>query len=66
MPRPEDGRTHCRWRGLVKDPDDVSIVDSLLSEEAVMAFEYGYARRPAHAQHLEGLFGDFAKTAPRS
>ncbi|MCB1600797.1 MAG: 2-oxoglutarate dehydrogenase E1 component [Xanthomonadales bacterium] len=58
------GATHTPLRKLVDVPERVTIIDSLLSEEAVMGFEYGYATAdPRTLTIWEGQFGDFCNGA---
>ena len=58
-----DGSTYLPLQTV--NPDiDVNVIDSLLSEEAVMGFEYGYATAaPDTLVIWEGQFGDFANGA---
>jgi len=58
------GNTHLPLRTLAREAEDVTIVDSLLSEEAVMGFEYGFSSAdPLTLNIWEGQFGDFANGA---
>jgi 2-oxoglutarate dehydrogenase E1 component len=58
------GDTALPLTAIAADPQDVTVIDSLLSEEAVMAFEYGYATtEPGTMVIWEGQFGDFANGA---
>ena len=58
------GEAFMPLRELVSNPEHAMVVDSLLSEEAVMAFEYGYSTaEPTTLNIWEGQFGDFANGA---
>jgi 2-oxoglutarate dehydrogenase E1 component len=59
----DDGSTLMPLQSI--NPEvDVCVIDSLLSEEAVMAFEYGFATAaPGTLVIWEGQFGDFANGA---
>ena len=60
----ENGKELFPLRSLVKDPNQFHIYDSLLSEYAVMGFEYGYSVERDNALVIwEAQFGDFANGA---
>jgi 2-oxoglutarate dehydrogenase E1 component len=59
----KDGHTFMPLATLRSDAN-VEVIDSLLSEEAVMAFEYGHATTDPYTLNIwEGQFGDFANGA---
>lgn len=58
------GDSHIPLRDLGERPDDFMVIDSVLSEEAVLGYEYGYATAEPHGLTLwEAQFGDFANGA---
>ncbi len=60
----ETGEAFTALESFGRDPARVEIIDSPLSEEAVLAYEYGYSRDcPDGLVLWEAQFGDFANGA---
>ncbi len=60
----KDGETYVPLRHLSDAQANFLVINSLLSEEAVLAFEYGYATTdPRTLVIWEAQFGDFANNA---
>ncbi|MEN8179039.1 MAG: 2-oxoglutarate dehydrogenase E1 component [Pseudomonadota bacterium] len=59
-----NGESYTPLQHLREGQADFVVIDSLLSEEAVLGYEYGYATADPHALTLwEAQFGDFANGA---
>jgi 2-oxoglutarate dehydrogenase E1 component len=59
-----NNREYTPLQHIVERPNAFRVIDSLLSEEAVLGFEYGYATtEPKTLVIWEGQFGDFANGA---
>jgi len=58
------GRVYVPLQHLAERQPRVEIIDSVLSEEAVMGFEYGYSTTDPNCLSIwEGQYGDFANGA---
>ncbi len=59
-----NNREYLPLCSIVDRPDAFRVIDSLLSEEAVLGFEYGYASTEPNTLVIwEGQFGDFVNGA---
>ena len=59
-----NNREYTPLRHITERPDAFRVIDSLLSEEAVLGFEYGYATTEPNTLVIwEGQFGDFVNGA---
>ncbi len=60
----KDGSSYTPLKHFSNDATRFTVIDSILSEEAVMGFEYGFATADPNSLVIwEGQFGDFANGA---